>query len=435
MVCFEREKGEIAMIYQFWQEAGKMKRMMLVGVILILITGVSLYARKFAMGQQMPVNNKIQATVDVAPVQRANLLKRISLTGPTVPAAQVDIAAKYQGKVVAVYTDLGQQVTPGQVLVVEDTGDDDIAIRQNEAAYRQAQADSVTTEATFNAGYEKAKADYDRNVAGYQRNKALYAVGGISKDALDESYQGMMDAKAALDTVTNQMKSGVAAAIESAQQNAIKNQMSIEAVQKQRADLILRAPRSGVIGYRQVEVGDMVSAGQKLLSIYDNSKIYVDCQVSEQDLPALYAGMNVRVGIDSLGKTYAGKIIYISPASDPSTLTFSLRIELTNPDAAVKSGMFTRTIINAVLRPNTLVVPTAAVQEKNGENFVFVLNPQNNTVEQRAVQIGARGDNSVEILSGLKEGEVIALTNLSRLRSGLIITPHQVTQADRGDNQ
>ncbi len=425
------------MKYQLWKNTSKKRKFVITGVIIVLCLGIMAgiqMKRNHSIGSTSSTSNKQQTTVDVASIQRTNLTKRISLTGQTVPEAQVDIAAKYQGKVVAVYAKLGQEVSQGQELVAQDTGDADIAIQQNQAAYQQASADAVTSEVAFNANYDRAKADYQKALVSYQRNKTLYDIGGISKDSLDSSEQQLADAKASLDTLANQMNSGVAAAIQSSRAAATKAQHSVSATEKQRDDLVLRAPRSGVIGYRQVEVGDMVSAGQKLLSIYDNSHIYIDCQVSEQDLAALSLGMNVDVQLDSLGKTVPGQIIYISPASDPQTMTFSLRIVLSNPGSEVRSGMFARTVINTPLRQNTLVVPKDAVLEKNGESFVFVVNSQN-VIEQRTVQVGARGDQNVEILSGINDGEQIAVTNLSRLRSGITIIPNVVTLDDRGDGK
>jgi len=419
------------MRYQWWKKASKTKVMIVAGVIVLLCSGIAVYKHMHAASSSQ--NARVQAAVNIAPVQRTDLIKRISLTGQTVPLSQVDIAAKYMGKVVAVNVALGQAVTPGQVLVVQDTGDADIAVLQNQAAYAQAMDDSQTAEATINANYDKANADYKKAVATYNRNKDLYDCGAISLDSLEVLQQTMADAKAALDTMTNQMNSGVSAAIQSARANALKAQHTVNATEKQRNDLVLQAPRSGVIGYRQVEVGDMVQVGQKLLSIYDNSQLYVDCTVSEQDLPALSIGMNVNVGIESLNKTFPGKIIYFSPASDPTNLTFTLRIALDNPDLTLKGGMFTRTVLNTVLRPHTLVVAKDSVLEKNGEYSVFVVNDKN-TVEQRTVQVGARGDETIEILSGLNEGENIALNNLSRLRTGLVINSHLVPQ-NAGDNQ
>ena len=354
------------------------------------------------------------------------MIKNISLTGQTVPKSQVDIAAKYLGKVAMVNVDLGQAVSEGQILIVQDTKDIDNSIKQNQAAYQQAVADAITTEASVTANYSKAQTDYQLALDGYRRYKMLYDVGGISKEQLDANTQQLTAAKTALDLLANQMNSGIAASITSAQAAASKAQYSVDAMQTQREDLILRAPCSGVIGYRQVEVGSMVSAGQKMLSIVDSSEFNVDCQVAAEDLPALTVGMKVEVKIDALGKALPGRVIYISPTIDPQTQVFSLRIALDNSGPEVKGGIFTQTNVASVLRHNTLVIPKDAVLEKSGRIYVCVINSQNE-VEERIVQVGARGDQNIEILSGLNEGEQIAVSNLSRLSSGMVVS--------RGDTQ
>lgn len=421
--------------YNGWQEGNKRHKIIIVSITVLFCLGVfSVYQMKQnSAASNANSINKMQTTVNVLSVQRGDLVKQISLTGKTVPEAQVDIAAKYQGKVVAVYAVLGQEVSEGQILLEQDTGDGDIAIGQNQAVYQQAAADAVTSEASFYANYEKAKTNYDRTVVWHQRYTQLYEGGGISREALDTSAQQVADAKAALDILANQIQSGAVSSIQYSQAAMEKAQQGVKAAEKQRNDLILRAPRAGVIGYRQAEVGNFLSAGQKVLSIYDNSKIYVDCLLSEQDMGALQVGMNVPVQLESIGKTVPGNIIYISPANDSQNLSFSVRISLPGMDPAIRSGMFAKVLIQSPLRQNVLVVPKDSVVEKNGECFVFVVDPQN-SIEQRTVQVGARGDQSIEILNGVSQGEKIAVTNLARLRSGMVITPNEVARESVGGN-
>lgn len=403
------------------------------GAVIILCLGLVLYFRVMHSSSAGRAGNGVaQTTVDVVTVGKTDLIKRIALTGQTVPKAQVDIAAKYQGKLVAVNAELGQSVVPGQVLIEQDTGDAELAVAQNRAAYQQALADAVNSGVAYQANYNKAKADYDRTMASYQRYKTLYEAGGIAKDTLESAEQQMLDAKASLDALVNQMNANsVPATVESAQAAASKAKSSVSAAEKQRNDLLLRAPFSGIVGYRQAEVGAIVSAGQKLLTIVDNSKIYVDCQVSERDLPAFALGMPVNVSLEALSREVPGSIIYISPASDSTNLVFSLRIELNNPTPDIRGGMFARTVVNSVLRPQALVLPKEAIIEKNGKSHVFIINEQNKA-EEREVTVGASGDANVEIIAGLNEGERVAVSNLSRLRSGLQIEVNPVTLDSRG---
>lgn len=126
----------------------------------------------------------------------------------------------------------------------------------------------------------------------------------------------MINAKAAVDILANQAMVGAGpASVESKRAAILKTQRMIDALAKQRDDRSFAPLEDGIIGYRQVEVGSLVQSGQKLLSLVDNSHIYVDCQMSEPDVAQIRArGVATTVQIESLGRTFMGNIVYISPA-------------------------------------------------------------------------------------------------------------------------
>lgn len=403
------------------------KKLGIIGIAILAVLFLSyrgIYSKNIEKAQR-PDNTK--PAVDILTIQRKDMIRQINLTGQTVPKSQVDIAAKYTGKITQINVELGQQVSPEQILLIQDSSDIDIAISQNEASFRQASADTIESNATFQASYQKAQADYQHSVTTYERYQTLYAEGAISKETLDNTEQQMISARSALDTWSKQLMAGSAASVESKVASRDKAESAIDALKNQKADLILRAPRSGVIGFRQAEVGNIVSAGQKVLSIVDNSSMYVDCSVSEQDIGQIALDTPTTISIESLGKSYTGKIIYISPAMDSKTQNFTIRIALDQPDTTIRSGMFARTNINTTLRSQTLFVPKEAVISLNGKDRIFVVN-SNNQAEERIVQLGLRNDKSIEILSGLQAGEQVAVSNLARLKTGTDIIPTTISE-------
>lgn len=400
---------------------GNKKLRLIAAVVLIAVVGFAFYQyqSKSAVKNQRPA--ALNPAVDVVAVTRKDMTKKIDLTGQTVPASQVDIAAKYTGKITGVNVSLGDRVTAGQILIVQDTADVDIAIRQTAAGLRQADADAVESNASFEANYQKAQAAYRQSVTNYERYEALFSQGAVSRQSLDDMRQQMITAQAAVDAWAKQLMSGTAASVEAKRAARDKAVHSIDALENQRSDLMLRAPRDGVIGYRQAEVGAMASAGQKLLSIVDNSQIYVDCAVSEQDIGHITPAMTAGVVLESLGRTYGGKVIYISPAMDTKNQTFTIRIALDQPDDSIKAGMFARTGLEVLIRPQTLFVPKEAVISLNGTDRIFIID-SSGKVTERTVKLGLRNDTAVEILNGLSEGEQVALTNLARLKNGMTVT-------------
>lgn len=376
-----------------------------------------LKSKSVVKGQRM---GELKPTVDVITIVPRDMVRTILLTGQTVPVSQVDIAAKYTGKITQVSVELGQEVFKGQDLIVQDDSDITILLAQNKASLRQAQADAVDSNASFEASYQKAQADYQHSVTNFQRYKTLYEQGAISKESLDNAEQQMNAARAPLDTWSKQISSGNPATVLAKRAASEKAQSVVDALENQKNDLVLRAPRAGIIGFRQAEVGNIAQAGQKLLSIIDNSNIFVDCSVSEQDVGQIPLGSPVNVTVDSLGKSYSGKIIYSSPSMDAKTQTFTMRIALDSLDASIKSGMFARTTITMLLRPQTLFIPKEAIVSSNGVEKIFIVD-ENGQVTERVATLGLRNDKEVEILSGVSSGEQVAITNLARLKTGTII--------------
>ena len=131
--------------------------------------------------------------------------------------------------------------------------------------------------------------------------------------------------------------------------------------------------------------------------------------------------MTLPVSIDSVANTYDGVITYVSPAMDPSTKTYIVRISLTKPDTSLRGGMFAQAALEVLLRPDTLFVPKDALLEQNGISQLYVILPDN-TIEIRTVTTGLRNDDYVEITDGLTDGDRIATTNLARLKDGTHVT-------------
>lgn len=391
-------------------------------VLVLLVTGLIVWPN-LKKTKNSPGFAKNPVAVDTYTVQRKDLVKKIPLVGQTVATAQIDIAAKYAGRVMQVATSLGDKVTAGQVLIIQDTGDVELALAQNQAALRQTEADATLTQVSYHADYQKAEADYQRTLANYSRYKSLFELGAISREQLDTVQQAMVNARSVFDALANQAAAGAPPAVVESKQAAVaRASAAVDALSKQRDDLILRAPRDGVIVYRQVEAGAYVQPGQKLLSLVDNSQLYVECQIPEQDAALMQTGLKVPVAIDALGRRYEAQIVFVSTAKEPGAQTYKVRLAILTPDALLKSGMFGRGSVDVLLRPQTLLVPSGAIQNKYGKYSVFVIDAENRVAE-RPVELGLQTDTEVEILSGLQAGDRVAAGNLAKLRTGTLIAP------------
>ncbi|MCU6714859.1 efflux RND transporter periplasmic adaptor subunit [Megasphaera butyrica] len=361
------------------------------------------------------------ASVQSYRAERRDMMRTISLSGQTVPLAQVDLSTKYAGNITAVYVDLGDTVEPGQVLLEQDPVDTSLQLSQNRAAWAQAAAETKSAQSQFYSDLQKAQVEYATAKMNYNRYVILKDEGAVSQKELDTMYQALIVAKAALDNLQLQNVGDTPALIAGKQAAQAKAKYTVDSLSKQLEDLTIRAPRHGVISYRNAEAGAMAAANTKVLTITDTSGIYIDCPVAEADVAAIQPGMTVSVSVESLANTYDGTITYVSPAMDPTNKTYIVRITLSNPDNLLRGGMFAQSSLEVLQRRNTLFVPKDALVEQNGISQLYVINPDN-TIAIRTVKTGLRNNNYVEILEGLSDGEQIATTNLARLRDGVSVT-------------
>lgn len=361
------------------------------------------------------------ASVQSYRAERRDMMRTISLSGQTVPLAQVDLSTKYAGNITAVYVDLGDTVEPGQVLLEQDPVDTSLQLSQNRAAWAQAAAETKSAQSQFYSDLQKAQVEYATAKMNYNRYVILKDEGAVSQKDLDTMYQALIVAKAALDNLQLQNVGDTPALIAGKQAAQAKAKYTVDSLSKQLEDLTIRAPRHGVISYRNAEAGAMAAANTKVLTITDTSGIYIDCPVAEADVAAIQPGRTVSVSVESLANTYDGTITYVSPAMDPTNKTYIVRITLSNPDNLLRGGMFAQSSLEVLQRRNTLFVPKDALVEQNGIRQLYVINPDN-TIAIRTVKTGLRNDNYVEILEGLSDGEQIATTNLARLRDGVSVT-------------
>lgn len=361
------------------------------------------------------------ASVQSYRAERRDMMRTISLSGQTVPLAQVDLSTKYAGNITAVYVDLGDTVEPDQVLLEQDPVDTSLQLSQNRAAWAQAAAETKSAQSQFYSDLQKAQVEYATAKMNYNRYVILKDEGAVSQKDLDTMYQALIVAKAALDNLQLQNVGDTPALIAGKQAAQAKAKYTVDSLSKQLEDLTIRAPRHGIISYRNAEAGAMAAANTKVLTITDTSGIYIDCPVAEADVAAIQPGMTVSVSVESLANTYDGTITYVSPAMDPTNKTYIVRITLSNPDNLLRGGMFAQSSLEVLQRRNTLFVPKDALVEQNGVSQLYVINPDN-TIAIRTVKTGLRNDNYVEILEGLSDGEQIATTNLARLRDGVSVT-------------
>jgi len=190
----------------------------------------------------------------------------------------------------------------------------------------------------------------------------------------------------------------------------------------------IRAPFDGMLGIRQVNVGQMINSGQQVVQLTALDRVYVDFALPQQNLPQLAAGYEARVHADSLpGREFKGKVTAINSMVDNVTRNISLQATLDNSAHELRPGMFVKVDVILPEKSKTLVIPGSAVSYAPYGNSVFVIDKkkdpktgkESQSLRQAFVRIGeARGD-FVAVTEGLKAGDVVVSTGVFKLRNGM----------------
>jgi membrane fusion protein (multidrug efflux system) len=315
-------------------------------------------------------------TVTSASVKQENWAPVISAVG-SVSAVQGAIVATELGGVVSeIKFENGGVAKKGDVLVKLDAS-------QEEALLRSAEAEA-----------ELARTDLER-----ARGLASQKV--VSKAELDAAESKFRR----LTAIVDQMRSNI------------------------RKKTIV-APFDGELGIRQVNVGQMINAGQQVVPLTSLDPVYVDFALPQHHFSQLSQGLEVRVRSDAIpGRDFKGKVTAINSMVDPVTRNVSVQATLENSDHALHPGMFAKAEVMLPEKRPALVIPGSAVSYAPFGDSVFVIEKEKDektgkeseVIRQQFVRVGeARGD-FVSITTGLKAGETVVGTGVFKLRNGMAV--------------
>ena len=280
---------------------------------------------------------------------------------------QATLSAQTGGRVLELPFDVDDYVPAGAV-VARFT---DV---EQQSAQRRAQAALAAAESTA----REAEADYERI-------REIHARKLVAKAQLDQATARRDGARAALDSAR-------AALREAAEQVDYT---------------VIRAPYSGIVVKRHVQVGETVRPGQALISGISLGELRVEVQVPQSDVAAIREHRQAAVILDAAsGERLEAKEVVVYPNADPQTHSFRVRLELPAQETGLHPGMTVK-VAFTVGEAQRLLVPAAALLQRSEVTAVYVLDAQGPTLRQ--VRIGHRYGDRVEVLAGLDDGERIAL--------------------------
>ncbi|MBX3295720.1 MAG: efflux RND transporter periplasmic adaptor subunit [Acidobacteria bacterium] len=186
------------------------------------------------------------------------------------------------------------------------------------------------------------------------------------------------------------------------------------------SELAVLAPIGGTVTSRTVNAGEVVEANKELLRVTDLSNVWVIAQVFEQDLPRLRVGSGASVTTGAFpNRLFRGHVTYIDPAIDQATRTAKVRVELVNPDRALKLGMYVNVAFGSLGQSErtVAVIPSTALQTFNSRQVVFIATADPTVFEMRPVRVGAEINGRYPVIEGLNVGDRIVTRGSFMLRA------------------
>ena len=342
--------------------------------LIIVIVGI----KGLQIGKMMSTPNVMPpTTVSSATVKDEDWAPTLSAVGSLSAVQGAIIAAELGGVVSEIKFENGGVAKKGDVIMKLDASQEEALLRSSEAEAELARQD-------------------------LERTRGLASQKVVSKSELD-----------AAESKFNRL-------------NAVVDQMRSSIRKK-----TLVAPFDGQLGIRQVNVGQMINAGQQVVPLTSLDVLFADFALPQQYLGQLKPGLEVHVTTDALpGRVFGGKLTAINSMVDSSTRNITLQATLESPDHALRPGMFAKAEVTLPEKHKTLVVPGSAISYAPFGDSVFVIDKQKDdktgkesqVIRQQFVRVGeARGD-FVAITQGLKAGEVVVGTGVFKLRNGMTVT-------------
>ena len=346
----------------------------LAGLVLVIggLVGIkSLQIRRMiAQGEQYVPP---PATVTTAVAALATWPVELTAVGSLEAVQGVTVTGELSGKVVRIAFQPGATVTAGDLLVKQDTTSEEAQLR------------------SARASLDLARLNLDR-----------------ARELLPQK----VITQSSFDTVNAEYKQAAA---------------QVDAIDATIAKKTIRAPFSGRLGLRQVNLGQNLGDGDPIVSLQAMDPIFVNFQLPQQELARIRQGLPVRLTIDALpGETVTGTITAINPQVDSATRNIRVQATIANRNEHLRPGMFVNVAVTLPATRDVLAIPETAVLYAPYSDSVFVVEPpsgkdggtSSSVVRQQFVRLGAKRGDYNAVNSGIEAGQTIVSTGVFKLRNG-----------------
>lgn len=336
------------------------------------------------------INKGREVAVEIANPQRVTIQPEMIFSGSLDPEWQAEVAPKVDGRIEKVFVKEGDRVTKGQVLATLEQVDIDAEVLKARSEYVEAKTN-----------LRKAARDLER----YEK---LYQAGAVSEQTVDDYRFAHENAEAQLNAALGNLRG---------------KESSLSGTN-------IVAPADGIIAKRYFQEGYYAKSGSVLFAIADISTLKTVINIPEGQIAGVAVGNEAKITLPAFeNREIIGKITSIAPVADLPAHTFSTEISVDNPEG-LRAGVFATVKLVAEPRDNVLTIPMHSIVMRDDQKTVYVVDDENK-VSRRVLAVGYCNEEYAEIISGLKDDEVIVTRGQNKLREGSKIKVDKVEKEDK----
>jgi membrane fusion protein (multidrug efflux system) len=225
---------------------------------------------------------------------------------------------------------------------------------------------------------------------------------------------------------------------DNAQSVFLRTQAAVDQFKALIARKTLRAPFDGVVGIRQVNLGQYLKEGDPVVTLQTFDPIYVNFSLPQQDLAKISVGEPVALKVDAFGdRTFGGKITAINSLVDQATRNVQIQATLSNPDWLLRPGMFAKVSVLMSNLQNVIAIPATAIHYAPYGNSIFIVAEMKDQagkpyqgVREQFIKLGQPRGDMIAVTAGLEPGEVIVTSGVFRLRNGMPVIINNKVKPD-----
>src|SRR5215475_6824385 len=349
---------------------------------------------------------------DTAALQRISVQRQVDLAGTLLSPDMAKVSSEVAGIVRDVPVQLGTELRTGDVLVLLEPRELELAVERAESALHQTEAQLGIDHSQFMqpptddqiGSIRQAMANRDDARNTFKRAEELHKRGLMSRVDYDTADTRLKVAEANYQTALDSVRS---------QKASLQDRRAAhELAQKKLADATVRAPVAGAVSERLVQPGEYIRENTPVATIVQMNPLKLKTAIQERHAGLIRPGQVVEFVVEAFPtRKFNGKIAYVSPAVDQATRTFPVEALIENPDRVLKPGFFAKGVVQTHLDTQVMAAPEVSISTLAGVSTVYVI--ESNKARQQQVTLGARQGSLVEITDGLKGAEILAASNLS----------------------